>query len=170
MDRISWILKSKFLILNQLLSRYCLRDTDKNAVFLMASKVDREITCEKLIMIVVSLILEIKKRKLLFKSSFLKNIKTANRKVKFKDAMTIKNILFTGHALLILDVGETVNNQNVEIKFNKDHFNFRWLNVSLLRTGLYLDNVIFSTFQNETHLRYLILYSASDRLVTSSCQ
>ena len=56
----------------------------------MASKVDREITCEKLIMIVVSLILEIKKRKLLFKSSFLKNIKTANHKVKFKDAMAIQ--------------------------------------------------------------------------------
>ena len=92
----------------------------------MASKVDREITCEELIMIVVSLILEIKKRKLLFKSSFLKNIKTANHKVKFKDTMTIKNILCTGHAILILDIGATVNNLNVEIKFNKDQFYFRW--------------------------------------------
>ena len=51
--------------------------------------VDRETTCEKLIMIVVSLILEIKKRKLLFKSSFFKNIITANHKVNSKGTASV---------------------------------------------------------------------------------
>ena len=51
--------------------------------------IDREKTLENLIMVVVSLILEIKKSKLYFRRSILKNIKTTNHKVNVKDTVAI---------------------------------------------------------------------------------
>ena len=87
----------------------------------MAFKIDRETSCEKLIMIVVSLILEIKKENCFLRVAFSKTSKSQGQRYGY---CGYKILVYTDRAVLILDVG--VEYWNLEI-FNEN------LNVTLVK-------------------------------------